>query len=85
MTGTAAPDNQANESQFTAERAQGLQRYCGSQEARLRRALMDRLSAAWRTKLEGEMPDDGHETGRIIANGGIDELTPDVVQRHLAV
>jgi urea transport system ATP-binding protein len=25
------------------------------------------------------------ETGRIIANGGIDELTPDVVQRHLAV
>jgi urea transport system ATP-binding protein len=25
------------------------------------------------------------ETGRIVANGGIDELTPDVVQRHLAV
>lgn len=25
------------------------------------------------------------ETGRIVANGAIDELTPDVVQRHLAV
>jgi urea transport system ATP-binding protein len=25
------------------------------------------------------------ETGRIVANGTIDELTPDVVQRHLAV